>query len=390
LLTELKVESVLESRGILTGDPLTLTGFRPGEAAEQLSGAPGDGSSPVIVPVAILANLRHKVGPSDNGYLLNNIFETIDAAVDSNPDANLDALRDVAVEIHRISAAEGNDSPGALLPPLDALRQFVRSGSLLHTGYLSDPEIPPLDTATLTNAYSGVGYALSLCTERPVVYYQLAITPDSFNGGYTILEHVASGNSVSLIDFQGNPYAFPDTFSLPVGTRILVEGYADVTSNCPADETIEVIPPASVIDLPVVASTDFDEDLIADEVEELYPVILETFGDSDGDGYSDLQEILDVTDPTNPAEHSAEDPVDLSPPAIAIHESGPDHYTFSFLYPEAYADHFSFRLFSGPDLEAITDNSGLDASHLGEGAFQLIIGKPSATRIFYRFKMLLD
>jgi hypothetical protein len=390
LLTELKVETVLAGRGILSGDPLTLTGFRPVEAAVPLSEAPGDGSAPVIVPAATLAFLRHKAGPSDSGYLLSHVFEIVEQTVQGDSTASVLDLRAVAGEIHRISAANGNASPGSLLPPLDALRQFVRTGSLLNTGYLSDPQTPPLDAGTLASAYSGVGYVLSMAMARPIEFHELVVTAGSFTGACTVLQDTLSGESVSLLDFNGNAYALPDAFQVPPGSVILVEGYGDVSSECPADRALEVIPPVSLVVLPVAATADIDEDLIPDAVEELYPIVLDTFGDSDGDGFSDLQETLDVTDPTDPLAHPAGAPVDLSPPTIAIHESGPASFALTFAFPEDYADRFAFRLFSGPDLDSIITDTGLDAPHTGGGVFILIIPRPPAEKVFFRFKMILD
>jgi hypothetical protein len=152
---------------------------------------------------------------------------------------------------------------------------------------------------------------------------------------------------------------------------------------------MEVIPPIQLVLLPVASSTDSDSNLIPDQVEELYPVILNTFGDSDEDGFTDLQETLDSTDPTNPNSHSTGVPVDLSPPDIAINESAGATFSLSFSFPDSYADRLVFRLFSGPDLQSMTIDTGFDAIHTGAGAFQLTIDKPLSYPVFYRFKMQL-
>ncbi|MGC9452051.1 MAG: thrombospondin type 3 repeat-containing protein [Oceanipulchritudo sp.] len=389
LLVELKVEDILTARGILNGDPLTLTGFRSSETPVSLSDAPGDGSRKVVVPASTLAELRHKAGPTDTGYILENILGVVDIAVKTDPDPRVPALRDVAQEIYRISAATANDAPGSLVPPLDALRQFIRSGSLLNTGYLSDPEVAPLDASTLANAYSAVGYILEHEMSRPVGTRTLIVTPGSFSGGCTLLEDAFSGETVSLVDFQGNPYALPDAFLLPVGTEIIVEGYTDVSSDCVADQTMEVIPQVQLVTLPVASSSDADGDLIPDEVEELYPIVLDTFGDSDGDGYSDLQEALEGTNPGNPGDVPPDPILDLSPPVIAIEESAPTTFTIRFTFPGSYADRFAFRLFSGPDLGNMATDTGLEAGHTGGDSFQLILNKPVEYPVFYRFRMQL-
>lgn len=389
MLVELKVENILTYRGILSGDPLTLTGYRANETPVELSAAPGDGSRRVLVPNATLASLRHKFDATDTGYLPKHVFAVVDELVQAGLDARVAALASVAAEIFRISAATADDTPGSLLPPLDALRQFVRTGSLLHTGYLSDPETAPLDSATMVLAYSAVPYILSQEMARPMEFRVLRITGSGSGSGCTVLEDTTSFASVSLVDFRGNPYALPDAFQIPTGTEIHVQGYADVSSDCLAAHTIEVIPPVQVVYLPVASSSDNNQNLIPDQVEELYPVGLNTFGDSDADGYTDLQETLDGTDPTNPAKHQSGPPVDLSPPVISISESGGSTFSLHFDFPADYADSLTFRLFSGADLDTMALDTGFDAVHTGAGQFQLTIQKPLTYPVFYRFRMQL-
>jgi hypothetical protein len=116
---------------------------------------------------------------------------------------------------------------------------------------------------------------------------------------------------------------------------------------------------------------------------------MDPFSDSDNDGISDLQETIDGTNPFDNSSFSSGAPVDLSPPVITITESSPTQFTFTFEFPADYADNFGFRLFSGPDLNTMTTDTGFDAPHVGGGAFQLIISKPVTYPIFYRFKMVL-
>jgi len=389
LLVELKLEQILQYRGLLTLDQLTLTGFRGNETPVSIADAPGDGSESVVVPFSVLESLRHKFDGTDTGYLPKIILETIGQSVQTAPTQAICDLRNVAGEIYRISAATANDNPGTLLPPLDALRQFIRTGSLLNTGYLPDPVGAPFDATTLASAYAAVGSILSEEMRRPLDFRELEVEANSEQAGCTVLRDVTTLETVSLIDFQGNPYPLPDSFSLPVGTRLTVEGYADKFSDCGADVTLEVIPPAQLVLLPVVAANDANGNLISDDLEDLYPQPLDPFGDSDGDGFSDLQETLEGTNPFNGSDVPANSPVSLVPPEVAIGESSPTTFTLSFEYPGTYAGDINFRLFSGLTPQSMTTDTGLDASHTGGDAFQLILNKPGSLPIFYRFQMQL-
>lgn len=386
LLVELKIEEILTDRGLLSGDSITLTGFRTPEAPVPLSEAPGDGSRDVLVPQAVLADLRHKASGTDTGYKVSTIFDTINAAVGTNSEPAVAALRSVAEELYRISAATANDNPGTLVAPLDALRQFLRTGSLLNTGYLSDPEVAPLDSTTLASAFSGVPYLLGLDSMRPVDFRQLRIVSGLSTGTCTILEDTTTSETVALLNFQGNPYPLPDAFDLPENTVLIAEGYTDVTSDCPADAAMEVIPPLQLIFLPVAGSGDANGNLIPDDLEDLYAGTLDPFADSDGDGFSDLQEILDGVSPLDDSNAPSGTPVNLSPPVITIDESG-SFFVLSFAFPADYADDFNFRLYSGPDPQTMTTDTGLDAPHTGGGSFELTIAKPASLPKFYRFLM---
>lgn len=389
LLAELRLEQILQYRGLLTLDQLTLTGFRNNETPVSLAEAPGDGSERVIVPTSVLSSLRHKFDGTDTGYLARTLYETIEQCVQSDPAQSVLDLRTVAEALYRVSAATANTTPGALLPPLDALRQFIRTGSLLNTGYLPDPVAPPFDSATLTSAYSGVDYILNKEMRRPLEFRELEVEAGSEQGGCTVLRDVNTLDTVSLIDFQGNPYPLPDGFSLPVGTRLIVEGYADQDSDCGADHTLEVIPPAQLVLLPVATVNDTNGNLISDDLEDLYPQSLDPFGDSDGDGFSDLQEALEGTNPFSALDVPAGSPLSLVPPEVAIDETSPTSFTLSFSFPGTYAGDINFRLFSGPDLQSISTDTGINASHLGGDGFQVILNKPGSYPVFYRFQMQL-
>jgi hypothetical protein len=388
LLVELKLEEILTSRGLLSGDAFTLTSFRPNEAAVPLSEAPGDGSKDVFASLSDLENLRFKDGLHP-GYRLPEIIETIRTPVEAAALPAVIACRDVVEAIYATSAASANDNPGAFVAPIDAVRQFLRTGNLDNTGYLSEPEVAPLDTATLATAYSAVATLLALDSSRPVAFKQVRVTLGSESATCTVLEETGTSDSVSLVNFKGDPYPLPDAFTLPVGTELIVEGYSDVTSPCGADHVLEVIPPIQLVSLPVMSSGDANDNLIADDLEDLYPDTLSPFEDSDMDGFTDLQEALEGTNPFDSSDFPPGSPVSLLPPVIDVGEFSTTTFDFTFTYPAAFANDIGFRLFSGTSLNSIATDEVVEAVHLGSGNFQLIINRPFTYPVFYRFKLFL-
>ena len=154
---------------------------------------------------------------------------------------------------------------------------------------------------------------------------------------------------------------------------------------------MEVIPPVELVSLPGAVAADANGDLIADDLEDLYTEPLSAYADSDGDGYSDLQETLAGTHPVNPGSFPAEAPVDLGPPEIELTQDAEGDFIFSFNYPEGYAGDIGFRLYSSPDLSAFPTDEGAEAAYLGGGEFELEIPDPGTGALpkFYRFRLLL-
>ncbi|NBD39325.1 MAG: hypothetical protein GVY10_12225 [Verrucomicrobia bacterium] len=394
LLVEARLEQILEARGLLpAADRMTLTGFRTGEDAVALAAAPGDGSRAVQPGLATFRDVQREFGGVDTGYQLGIVFDSADGIIQSPPNGNVSALRQVAEAIYRVSAAQANDDPGSLLPPMEALRRFVRTGSLADTGYPTAAPGAPFDATTLGSASAGVAYVLAQGLNRPVSTLALTITGSTDGGpdSCTVLLDDALGQDVSLVDFKGNPFVLPDAFEMPAGSVLEVRGYTDVPADCGADLGMEVIPTVDLVSLPGAPAGDADNDLIADDLEDLYTGPLSAYNDSDGDGYSDLQETLEGTHPLDSGSTPAGPPVDLEPPEIELTQDGAGDFVFTFDFPADYASDIGFQLYSSTGLSSFPTDEGMEAGHLGGGAFELEMPNPGEGSLpeFYRFLLFL-
>lgn len=400
LLTELRLEQILKNRDLLpAADRLTLTGFRSGEKAVPLSQAPGDGSRPVQPDMSIFREIQREYvdpgnGQVDTGFRLGIVMDAGDGVIETPPNGNVTALRQVAEGLYRVSAAQGNVDPGALLPPMEALRRFIRTGSLADTGYPEVAPGAPFDGGTLAAASDGVAYVLALGVNRPVSTLELTVTAstDGSSQVCTVLLDETVGQSVSLVDFKGNPYALPDAFELPAGSKLSVRGYTDVDAACGADLGMEVIPTMDLVALPTAGTLDANGNLIPDDLEDLYTSSLSAFGDSDGDGFSDLQEILDGTDPSDPNSFPGGPVVNLGPPSVSLTTDGGGNLVFEFNYPAGYADDLAFELYAAPDLNSAPVAMGLEALHGGSGEMSLSLPQPASGDLpqFWMFQLSLD
>lgn len=376
---------------------ISLTRFRGIETAVPVAEASGDPAQTVIPTRAHIRALRRQVVPHLPAYDLPAVFETLHDAVLNPPAAAAEALLELAEEIHRLSAANAPD--GSRRAPVTALRRLIRHGDLDTTGYAADPTLP---ASLVNNAAAGAEALLDLPAAREFVGVYLLVTPDSIGDPLAPLPELLGfaptmdpadafpGTGLAtLVDSSHNPLHLPRAFNLPPGSIIEANGL--LLAGAPgAAFTLEVIPPVTVVHLELPAPVDSNDNLIPDALEELFPDIpLDPFADLDGDGFSLLQELIDGTNPFDPDDFPAGDPLDLSPPVVGIIPANPTViFDVGFQYPAAAAPYVGFRLHAGDDLETFTD-TGIDAAHLGGGQFGLSIDTGGNLPAFFTFRMYL-
>lgn len=399
LLVEKFLGERLHDRERIDRDNVSLTPFRESESPLD----PGaDGSEEPerdrALSSADLLSLQSEAAGSDP-YLLRQIIETVESSIASPADADVAALVELTRTLYT-TAAE-NDSPGSLRQPFDALRRFLRQGNLDQTGYDQSPAADNFPASLLSEAQKGAATVLAAIaprkigtvdlirqggesTECPVWSEVLFTSADSFDPDSPTL----SGTNYALVDRRGEPFRFGRAFPLTEGSVFRVRGYLEDAPDCGGDFALEVIEAPVLVYLRNSSPADLDGDLIPDALAELNPGSdFAPFADSDDDGYTDLQEILDGTNPADPASAPSE-VVDLSPPQLKINSIGPGSAAIEFEFPADYARQVEFVLYQTDDLSTPFAPSSETANHLGSGQHEQVVNQTGEDG-FFIFRMQL-
>lgn len=321
LLFERAVADWMAARGWTTNRTITLYPFREADAA-------------LPTPTADQWRALEYRGDGQAGYALHAAFTNLEAAA-TNP-AILGDLQRLTRQVYGVAGRHAAETNTAFRQPIEVLRGFL-AGEGLPTNYQAEVGLTP---AQMLGASNGVGVALARLRARPVATYRLFVRPESFDGDYPML-YTSNGLVKVLYADARAFFAFPDAFSLLPGTELDVTGYEDIAAPTDDAQGIEVIS-VQVVAFPPLAGLDSDGDLLTDEYETAYPAAADDpYGDADGDGYSNLQEMLDETDPGDPDSHG-EAPALAEPPQVAIAHLPDGQMRVSWDWPTVYIERFIF------------------------------------------------
>jgi hypothetical protein len=367
LLVERKIAEMLRSRGATWWDNITLFPFRPADAAR---------TNP---PRALLLELEsHGDTNKPPALSLLTTFNTISNAVHST-DPPIKTLARLTRELYRISSACNNTSPGTYASPIDVLRAFIATGAL-DANYLARTT---LSAELIADAFLGASNVLALVPTRPVTNLVLFVGTDSFSDACTVLTNLALPQTPrSLFDAAGRPFRFPDAFNVLAGSLVQVCGYTDVAAAGCAGDPMEVIS-ASLVSVPVASSPDGDGNLLPDDWERaFFGNGADAFADDDGDGYQNLQEMFEGTDPRDAASTSGSGPAAMSRPEIIVTVLGDGSVRLQWSFAMRFAGLLRFDVRSAAAVTGPFTNMLTNVPHAG-GAFDVTLPPPLTPNHFY-------
>lgn len=367
VLVERKIGQILVARGHDQGANLTLFPFRPSDAGRS------------NVTQALLLSLEQEATNGLPAFRLQTMYQTVNNLVETSGAGAIVNLRAVAHEIFDISSTYNNDHPAQFVPPLDQLRRFLAQCSY-DSNYLAHSTL----TNVFASACSGAAVILDAVPPRPVTNVTVVATasvPNLPADGFALF---GSGTPVQLLKNDGSRYDLPDSFGVVPGSWLQVRGYTDV-SNSPASLVLEVIG-LSLTSIPVASDADLDGNLLVDSWEKLFFGHGQNpFDDGDGDGYSNLQEMFENSDPNDPQGVPAVPIVTLGPPFMELIPDGAQ-LRLRFNWPALYINRVLFGAKSAPDLATPFSNvsaAGPIAVPGQPDTYDLILPAPPSPSHFY-------
>jgi hypothetical protein len=404
LLVELKLEEILRARGELgPAQSLSLTPFRPTETTLPLAERAAAAADAVFhINASETDSLRRYLGNPPaftytSGWRVGDIHDAIGSALASPPDAATARLLELAREIHFLSAAASDATLPQFPAPVDTLRSFLRSARLpgdTNADGVLDPDETlsywrnsTLSPAQIAEAHSAIAGLLALPPSRPTTSGVFVVDNATFSGPVPIVREINTLAPHMLLQGNGEPWPLAQFAPLTPGAELTVTGFSDVTSPH-APSAIEVIS-LSLTKLPAKTTADSNNNLLGDDWEELFPQLGgNPYADSDSDGFSDLQEYFDGTDPGDPLSIGPNSPAPLGPPALVIsNAAAPGTFRIEFQYPPAYAGKINFLLQQSINLAAGFADTGASATHLGGGSFQINVATAAAPSKFWRIRL---
>jgi len=393
LLWERIVGLKLEARGIIPSPlPLGLASFRDTLPDESQSAS-----------IDELLELQSFDESSTDIFLLQTIESSIREEITNPTGPPTTGLKKLANEIYRISAALNDTDPGLYPSPFETLRTIIRTlptdsgdidGLIPFPGTDATPSPTSYATAhtltstDLTRADSSLARLLTLLPSRPTQTFLATVTPTTFSSRIPELKDSTTTSVLRLYDSDGNPFTFPQSLDLPVGTTLEILAFTD-RSDLPSGTgtALETIS-ATITGFPAGTIGDLNQNAIDDEYENYFfggPV--DPFSDADNDGYINLQEALDATNPMDASSTPDSPPLPNRIPPVTITRSGGQVH-FSLTFPSEYGDRIYFLLqSSGSTLSAAFTESTNAATATGLNEYTLSRPAPTATKQFYRFRL---
>ena len=367
LLFELRVAQMLAARSNAWWTNITLFPTRVADAGR---------TNP---PQSLLLSLESAV-TNQPGYKLQTTFSLISNLVETSVSPPIASLRAVVQDIYRIDSLLNNTNPGRFVLPVDEIRYFLWQGTF-DSNYLAWAATSNQFAAATT----GAAAILAAVSGRPTTNVVLVVRHDTLTGPCRILDLLPGGATFALQDAIGLPFSFPNNFQLLPGTVVQVSGYTDVTnSSC----TYQAIEATSVLlnSVPIATDTDGSGNLLIDSWENRFfgaVGLVDPFGDADGDGYQNIQEMIEGTDPLDAYGHPTVAIAHFAPPVLDLVPNG-SQVELYFVWPADYINRFNFGVRHTPALSTPFADLAVGAPvATGVNQYKLTFAVPATSQHFY-------
>lgn len=379
---------------------LSLTGFRdpisPLPLEDAVAGRPFSASE------SELRALQEWLAPNDTGHLLQNVYAALLENIQLTPTTEMMAMKKLSDEIAYYSDfLDSGGAPGLYPNPFDTLRGVVTQmknkagqvdgvidlpGSAQGVGYAQDVSLSPTEFAS---ADFLLAQLLSLMPNRDTVSLTLRVGGDSFAEGQVPLLYDSNILPYELYRSDGTPYLFQEP--LPVGAELQVIAFTD-RDHLPSSLGIPLdVISAKLSSVPQPAFVDANFNALDDEWELFFfgqPT--DPFADADGDGYSNLQELLEGTNPTLAGSFPNSPAIPLGPPPIDIYQLPNGELALESDFPSLYSEQVRFALLIQSDLALPFQKvPGVTADDTGTDLYRVEIPLPADDKRFYRFRLEL-
>jgi hypothetical protein len=373
LLVEQKIAQILGARGSNWWTNITLFPYRTIDITR---------TNP---PQTTLLSLEYATA-TQPGYKLQTIFGMVSNLVETSADANITALRAVVQDIYRIDSAQNNTNPATFASPIDEVRYFLWNGTL-ESNYL----FWATTAGQFPQARAGASNILAAVPIRPTTNVTLFVRNDSIGGTCRILDQYPSGPTWALLNSAGLAFSFPDNFQVLAGSLVQISGYTDVSNSACAYPAIEVTS-ALLASVPIATDNDGNGNLLIDTWEQRFFGLngfTNPFADADGDGYSNLQEMLGNSDPLDFYGRPAGPVAPFSPPMLSLDSSG-GMMELHFIWPAAYISKFDFGVRHAASIGGPFTSLAVSAPiNVSGDEFKLVFAPPGTTTHFFYLTVAL-
>ncbi|MGB0371618.1 MAG: chitobiase/beta-hexosaminidase C-terminal domain-containing protein [Opitutales bacterium] len=383
LIFENIIASLFHDRGDIPYPAVSLSPHRESESAISFGDSPDEDQVLYFTPTGSeLLALSQYQESADNGYDLELLFSQISDELDSPTSASSSAFLTLVEEVYRIATA-GSESLGSFRSPVDTLRDFLRYGQLNanYAAAVSDNSgITGLNASTLLVAADVPTVFTSDLPELSVDTRTLIVTHANESGAIlTSDDSVVPALSVAVLYSEVSSLA-NQSFGLLPETTILVTGYVEDPSDNPWSADM-VLDPISIelLSVPTPQQVDSNNNLLEDSFETIFFGGL-TAGplgtDSDDDGFSDFQEAIEGTSPTDGLSFPSGFAFSPSLQNIQMFvDLVADEFVMQFNYPGIFSEQVNFDIYQSDDLRTWSP-TGVQATYLGNGSWEASVAQP--------------